>query len=161
MKKPKIRSDPAKDPKREKGSLQKKSAPKKVAGLSEGKNRREDDPDWERVKTSEQRPQWHHPGTATLQEICQYKKTTELLILKLPFACLIWELSQDYHPGNTAKESYSWQGSAIKALQEACDYMLVSLLEDGNLCTIHAKHITILPIDLPLALYLWGHPSIR
>ena len=59
----------------------------------------------------------------------------------------MWELSQDYHPINMAKEFYNWQGSATRALYEASEYMLVGLLKDGNLCTIHTKYITIQPKD--------------
>ena len=47
-------------------------------------------------------------------------------------------------------ESYSWQGLAIRALQEVSQYMLVGLLEYANLCTIHMKHVMILPQDLQL-----------
>ena len=55
----------------------------------------------------------------------------------------MWELSKDCHPGNMAMEFYNWQRPAIGALQEASEYMLVGLLEDTNLCIIHAKCITI------------------
>ena len=73
----------------------------------------------------------------------------------------MWEFSKDYHTRNTTMESYSWQGLAIKAQQEASKYMLVGLLEDANLCVIHMKCITILHRDLQLALCIWGKPSIR
>ena len=72
----------------------------------------------------------------------------ELLIQKLPFTHLMWELSQDYHPGNMATGCYSCQGSAINAILEASEYMLVGLLEDTNLYAIHTKYITIQPKDL-------------
>ena len=57
----------------------------------------------------------------------------------------MWEMSQKYHPWNLITESYSWQGSATGALQEASKYMPVGLLEDTNFCAIHSKHVTILP----------------
>ena len=57
----------------------------------------------------------------------------------------MWELSQEYHPWNFTMESYSVQGSATGSLQVASEYMLVGFLRDANLCTIHMKHITILP----------------
>ena len=49
---------------------------------------------------SEKWPYQHYLRTVALQEIHRYQKTTELLIWRLPFACLVWELSQDYHPRN-------------------------------------------------------------
>ena len=93
----------------------------------------------------------HCLGIVGLQEIHHYQKTMELLILKLLFAHLMWELSQDYHPRNVAMESHSWQGLVIRSLQGASEYILVGLLEDANLCTIHATHITMQPRDLQLA----------
>ena len=56
---------------------------------------------------------------------------------------------------------YSWKCLAIGALHEASEYMLVGLLEDTNLCTIHMKHVTVLPKDLQLALHLLGHLPIK
>ena len=32
------------------------------------------------------------PGTVTLREICQYQKSTELLIIKAPFQQVIYEI---------------------------------------------------------------------
>ena len=153
MKKPKMGSDPARDLQREKESCWKKSAPKKRTGPPEDDARRKEDPDWERATMSERRPHQHHP------EIHCYQKTMELLIQKLPFAYLVWELSQDCQSGNANTESYGWQGSAMQALQEAREYMLVGLLEDANLCLIHMKCIMIQFRDLQLAQQLQGRPS--
>ena len=43
---------------------------------------------------------------------------------------------------------------AIFSLQEASEVFLVNLLEDGNLCTIHWKRITVAPKDLNLVMKL-------
>ena len=59
-----------------------------------------------------------------------------------------WELSENYYPGNATMESDSGQDSAIGLLHEASKYMLLGLLDDAILCTIHVKHITIPPRDL-------------
>ena len=40
---------------------------------------------------------------------------------------------------------------AILALQEAGKAFLVGLLEQANLCAIHAKQVTIMPKDIQLA----------
>ena len=35
-----------------------------------------------------------------------------------------------------------------QGLQQATEYYLTGILEDANLCTIHAKHVTIMPKDI-------------
>ena len=49
-----------------------------------------------------------------------------------------------------------FQVCAVLTLQEAAEYYLVSLLEDANLCAIHAKHVTIVPKDIQLTHYICG-----
>ena len=102
MKITKMENDPVKDPQWEKGSQWKKSAPKKRTGPSKDVDKKEG-LDWQRTRTSEQRLQQHCLGTVALQEICWYQKTTDLLIQKLPFAHLMQELSQEYHPRTSAQ----------------------------------------------------------
>merc|ERR1712126_703833 len=62
------------------------------------------------------KPHRYRPGTVALREIRGYQKSTELLLRKLRF-----------------------QSSAVMALQEASEAYLVGLMEDTNLCAIHAK----------------------
>ena len=69
----------------------------------------------------------------SLHEIRRYQKSTELLIRKLPFHCLVREIAQDF------KTDLCFQSSAVMALQEASEAYLVRLFEYTNLCTIHAK----------------------
>ena len=54
-------------------------------------------------------------------------------------------------------KQYSWQASAILALQEAAEAHLVHLFEDANLCAIHAKRVTIMPKDIALARRIRGN----
>ena len=89
-------------------------------------------------------------GTVALQEIRKYQKSTELLIRKLPFQRLVREVVQDMD------KDLRFQSHAIMALQEASEAYLISLFEDTNLCTIHAKRVTILPKDLQLARRIRG-----
>ncbi|KAH7299231.1 hypothetical protein KP509_24G001300 [Ceratopteris richardii] len=49
------------------------------------------------------------------------------------------------------------QGITIEALQEASEAYLISMLEDSNLCAIHAKRVTIQPKDLQLARRIRGN----
>ena len=79
------------------------------------------------------KPHHYHPGTMALREIRRYQKSTELLIRKLPFAGLVREIAQDF------KTDLYFQQEAIAALQEASEAYLVGMLEDTNLCAIHAK----------------------
>ena len=95
----------------------------------------------------------HKSGTVALREIKKFQKSTDLLIRKLPFARLVREIVQEEF-GNDA--DYRWQSVAILALQEASEAYLVHLLEDTNLCAIHAKRVTIMQKDIHLARRLRG-----
>ena len=49
-----------------------------------------------------------------------------------------------------------WEAKAILCLQEAAEAYLVGLLEDANLCAIHAKRQTIMAKDIQIACRIWG-----
>ncbi|DBB03316.1 TPA: histone H3 type 2 [Trebouxia sp. C0006] len=93
----------------------------------------------------------YRPGTVALREIRKYQRTTELLIRKLPFARLVRELTNDVAP-----EPFRWTAEGLLALQEATEDFIVHLLEDCNLCAIHAKRVTIMPKDMQLARRIRG-----
>lgn len=95
----------------------------------------------------------YRPGTLALREIRQYQKNTDLLIRKLPFARLVKEIADHYIGPNYG---IRWQSNAVLALQEACEAYLVHLLEDTNLCAIHAKRVTIMQKDIQLARRIRG-----
>lgn len=101
----------------------------------------------------EPRKRRHKSGTVALREIKKFQKSTDLLIRKLPFARLVREIVQEEF-GNDAE--YRWQSVAILALQEASEAYLVHLLEDTNLCAVHAKRVTIMQKDIHLARRLRG-----
>ena len=89
-------------------------------------------------------------GMKALREIWKYQTTTELLTWCLPFQRLVLEIVQ-------AKQvDLRFQGMAVKALQEAGEAFLVGLLEQANLCTIHAKQVTVMPKDIQLARHIGG-----
>ena len=79
-----------------------------------------------------------------------FQKSTERLIRKLSFQCLVREIAQDF------KTDLRFQSSAVMALQEASEAYLVGLFEDTNLCAIHAKRVTIMPKDIQLARRIRG-----
>ena len=95
----------------------------------------------------------YRPGTVALREIHRYQNSMELLIRRLPFQRLVREIAQDY------KARLNFASGAILALQEAAEAYLVGLLEDTNLCAIHAKCITIMPKDIQLARCIRGECS--
>ena len=63
----------------------------------------------------------------------------------MPFLRLVREIAQVHNP------YLQFQSGAILALQESVEAYLVGLLEDSNLCAIHAKRVTIMPKDMQLA----------
>ena len=67
--------------------------------------------------------------------------------------CLVQEIGQQFLQG------VRFQGTAIMALQEASEAYLISLFEDSNLCTIHAKRCTIMPKDMQLACRIRGEKN--
>ncbi|KAF2128506.1 histone H3 [Dothidotthia symphoricarpi CBS 119687] len=100
----------------------------------------------------------YKPGTVALREIKRYQKSTDLLLLKLPFQRLVREIAQTVTDDDGATR---WQSQAIMALQEATEAFLVNLFHDANLCAIHAKRVTIQQKDIQLARRLraaWGNP---
>ena len=50
-----------------------------------------------------------------------------------------------------------FQVSALMALQEASEDFLVRILEDANLCAIHAKHVTIFVKDIFLVKQIYSN----
>ena len=93
----------------------------------------------------------YRPGERALREIRFYQRNTDLLIRRLPFARLVREVQTYFF-----RKPYRWQAEAMVALQEAAEAHLVGLFEDANLCTIHAKRVTIMPKDLQLARRIRG-----
>ena len=129
---------------------QAKAQPKKTKGVSKATKTK-----GKKLPASQQgqqkKPHRYRLGTVALREIRRYQKSTELLIRKLPFQRLVWELAQDL-----GKMNVHFQSGAIMALQEASEAYLVGLLEDANLCAVHAKRVTIMPKDIQLARRIRG-----
>ena len=89
-------------------------------------------------------------GMQALKEIQKYQKGTHLLIWRLPFQRLVREITQK------RREGLRFQSAVVLALQEAGEAFLVGLLEQANLCAIHAKRVTIMPKDIQLAQRIRG-----
>jgi histone H3/H4 len=67
------------------------------------------------------------------------------LALRLPKhqKSLTQRLIREIAEGEGRLARYRFQSTAIEALQEAAENVLVSLFADANLCAIHAKRVTI------------------
>ena len=91
------------------------------------------------------KPHCYRPGTVALREIRKYQKSTDLLLCKLPVQRLARELTQN------VRGDLCFQATALAASQEASKAYLIGLLEDKNLCAIHARRVTIMPKDLQLS----------
>ncbi len=98
------------------------------------------------------------PGVVALREIRRYQKSTDLLLLKMPFSRLVREIATDFVMGSgmIGDAGYRWQSTALLALQEATEAFLVHLFEDTNLCAVHAKRVTIMQRDIQLARRIRG-----
>ena len=103
-----------------------------------------------RAGQKKRKAQRYRPGTVALREIRRYQKSSELLIRRMPFQRLVREIAQAHNP------YVHFQSGAILALQESAEAYLVGLLEDFNLCAIHAKIVTIMPKDMQLAQRIRG-----
>ena len=73
-----------------------------------------------------------------------------MLIPKLPFQRLVREIACEINP------HLRFQSQALIALQEASEAYIVGIMEDTNLCAIHAKRVTIMVKDLRLARRIRG-----
>jgi histone H3 len=102
---------------------------------------------------SVKKPYRFRPGTRALMEIRKYQRSTELVIRRAPFLRLVKEVCQEF------KTDLRWQSTALMALQEATEAYAVGLFEDANVCTIHAKRVTLMPKDIQLARRIRGERS--
>ena len=92
----------------------------------------------------------YKPGTVALREIKKYQKSVEMLLPKAPFQRLIRECFGDIDP------DLKISAQALLALQEASEAYLVGVFEDANLCSIHAKRVTVTKADMDLARRIRG-----
>ena len=102
---------------------------------------------------SHSQPRRYRLGTKVLWEIWKYQKTMVLLIPKMLFLRVVREIIQQEHAWHHI------QASVVLALHKAVEAYLICLMEDTNLCTIHTKHVTILPKDKWLARRIRGEDS--
>ncbi|XP_003528799.1 histone H3-like centromeric protein HTR12 [Glycine soja] len=90
-------------------------------------------------------------GTVALREIRHFQRSCELLIPAAPFIRCVKQITNQF-----STEVSRWTPEAVVALQEAAEEYLVHLFEDGMLCAIHARRITLMKKDIELARRLGG-----
>ena len=100
----------------------------------------------------QRRKQRHRPGTIALREIRKYQKNTSLLIRKIPFQRLVREIQFCYNHC-----AMRWESAALLAMQEAAESYLVHLMEDAQICAIHARRVTVMVKDIHLARRIRGY----
>ena len=86
-------------------------------------------------------PMRYRPGAAALLKIRRYRRSTELLIKKIPFQRLVRSIGMDFIPW------FRFQAHAFLALQEASEAFVIEPFEDTKVCAIHAKRLPNLPQD--------------
>lgn len=96
------------------------------------------------------KPHRYRPGTVALRDIRKYQGSASLLIPRIAFQRLVREVTSDF------KSDLRFQSAALECLQEAAEAYLVGLMEDTNLCAIHAKRVTIMVKDMLLAKRIRG-----
>ncbi|XP_040579779.1 histone H3-like [Lepeophtheirus salmonis] len=101
--------------------------------------RRKMDPPVRKPRVVNKKPKW-------LRDIHRYRRSTELLIRKMPFYRLVKEIINQI-----ACTDFKVQVLAISALQEGCENYITDLFEKSNLCCIHARRVTLMPKDIRLA----------
>jgi len=96
------------------------------------------------------KPHRYRPGTVALRQIRRYQKSTDLLLRKLPFQRLVRDIAQQLRP------DVRMQPEALQAMQHSLEHYIVSVFEDSNLSSLHAKRVTVMAKDVQLAQRLRG-----
>lgn len=95
-------------------------------------------------KQPARKPHRFRPGTRALMEIRRLQKLCNSIIPYAPFLRLVLEIAQ------TFKTDVRMQKEAVLALREASEAFIIHMLENAQLCAIHAKRVTIFPKDIQL-----------
>jgi len=127
---------------RTKPSSRKFIEPKQRASISAGKSAAD--------SYGRKKPHRYRPGAIALREIRRYQKSTDLIIAKAAFRRLVRDIARDF------LNDHCFQETAVLALQEASEAHLIGLFESANLCSLHAKRVTLMPRDISLARRIRG-----
>lgn len=129
-----------------------KKAPKTAAQKAQGKRDRERAKKRKAMKAEGIEPPKprNKPGTVALRNIRKQQKSTDLIIPKANFKRVAQEIMQFY------RTDARFGADALSLLQTVVENYMVDVLEDTNLCAIHAKRQSIMPKDIQLARRIRG-----
>lgn len=151
---PKTKNAATKVPSKAKASADAKKAKNKKASMSQSQKATQPSKSAAKgsqsQKDGEKKKIRYKPGTVALREIKRYQKSIEMLLPKAPFQRLTKECFRDVDP------DIRISAQAQLALQEAAEAYLVGIFEDANLCSIHAKRVTVTKADMDLARRIRG-----
>ena len=102
------------------------------------------------IKDKEHKKMRFRPGTVALREIKRYQKSTLMLLPHAPFQRLVRSICSGID------HDLRFQSQALLALQESTEAYVVGLLEDAQLCSIHANRVTVMKKDLDLSRRIRG-----
>ena len=85
-----------------------------------------------------------------MREIRHYQQSVGLLLPMAPFQRLVRGVCAQLDP------DLRFQSQALFALQESAEAFITGLMEDANLCAVHAKRVTLMKKDLDLARRIRG-----
>lgn len=91
------------------------------------------------------KPHRWRPGTVALRQIRKYQKSADLLLPKLSFQRVVREITQE------RREDTRFTRTALEALQESAEALLVNMFSYSNDTVCHAKRVTLLDKDIRFA----------
>ena len=94
------------------------------------------------------KPQKYQPGQVVFMKSASSKRALSSSSRNLWLVCMVAQ--------EVGKYDMHFQVCTILTLQEAAEAYLVGLLEETNLCAIHAKRVTIIPKDIQLPQCIHG-----
>lgn len=106
-----------------------------MGGKAGRKNVKTNERQTERSPTKALQHRRRRPGSVALREIRRYQKSTDLLIPRVPFERLAREILATV---TNKVDGWRLQSMAVEALQAASEAHIVDVLQDANLCCLHA-----------------------
>ena len=123
-----------------KGSATKNKGKKRDEGKKKSK-RRASTP----AKQEEKKKFKWRPGTVALREIKRYQKHSRPLTASAPFQRRVRSILKELDPEVRIKPK------SFECMREATEAYLINILEDSNMCAIHASRKTVKIKDVLLA----------
>ncbi len=101
-------------------------------------------------KTQDGKKRRYKPGTVTLRTIKKLQKGTNQLLQKAPVQRSIRRIAKEFDP------TCRMTPDALFAIQEATEAYIISVMEDCQMCAVHAKRVSVQRADMILARKIRG-----